>query len=229
MFSSLNINTLNVSRSWSLALKSSPLAGQSCQIKRQSFRPDFKICPKIVAKLCVQIFLVVRYLATLAQVYYKLDNGSNVCGLEFNFTRRNTFVKGDTNSVRSDLGDDVSYDKQILQKFSHGFEVESEEGRSVNHFHSKSKYFVSLSFTLLSKWVGNRCLALVLNLARWVDPEFKDEEDEIREVEAGTATEEEVAVELDDNGKVVNNMREEEEDIVVDVEMEELQPLKTKQ
>ena len=85
----------------------------------------------IVAKLCTQIFLVVRYLATLAQVYYKLDNGSNVCGLEFNFTRRNTFVKGDTNSVRSDLGDDVSYDKQIFQHFSHGFEVESEEGRPV--------------------------------------------------------------------------------------------------
>ena len=72
-----------------------------------------------------------RYLATLVQVYYKLDNGSNVCGLEFNFTRRNDFVEGAQNSVRSDLGDDASYDKQIFQQFSHGFEVESEEGRSV--------------------------------------------------------------------------------------------------
>ena len=55
MFSSWNINTLNVSRSWSLALKSSPLAGQSCQIKRQCFPPDFKIYPMILAKLCLQI------------------------------------------------------------------------------------------------------------------------------------------------------------------------------
>ena len=77
----------------------------------------------ILAKLCLQIFLVVRYLATLVQVYYKLDNGSNVCGLEFNFTRRSAFVKPAQNSVRSDLGDDVSYDKQIFQQFSHGFEV----------------------------------------------------------------------------------------------------------
>ena len=85
----------------------------------------------ILAKLCEEIFLVVWYLATLAQVYYKLDNGSNVCGLEFNFTRRNTFVKCAQNSVRNDIRDDVSYDKQIFQQFSHGFEVESEEGRSV--------------------------------------------------------------------------------------------------
>ena len=62
-------------------------------------------------------------MATLVQVYYKLDNGSNVCGLEFNFTRRNDFVEGAQNSVRSDLGDDVSYDKQIFQQFSHGFDL----------------------------------------------------------------------------------------------------------
>ena len=72
-----------------------------------------------------------RYLATLVQVYYKLNNGSNVCGLEFNFARRNTSANGAQNSVRSDIADDVSYEKQIFQQFSHGFGVESEEGRSV--------------------------------------------------------------------------------------------------
>ena len=51
---------------------------------------------------------------------------------------------------------------------------------------------------------------------RWVDPEFKDEEDASREVEPGTVTGEEVAIELEDKREVVNNLRE-EEDIVVDI------------
>jgi len=68
----------------------------------------------------------------LLLVYYKLDNGSNVCGLEFNFARRNTSANGAQNSVRSDIGDDVSYEKQIFQQFSHGFGVESEEGSWVD-------------------------------------------------------------------------------------------------
>ena len=71
---------------------------------------------------------------------------------------------------------------------------------------------------------------------RWVDPEFKKEkkmktkkkEDTSREVEAGTATGEEVAAELEDKREVVNNLREEGEDIVLDFEMEEVQPLKAK-
>ena len=83
-------------------------------------------------------------MATLVQVYYKLDNGSNVCGLEFNFTRRNDFVEGAQISVRSDLGDDVSYDKQIFQQFSHGFEVESEEGRSVFTIWNLTLFFLSV-------------------------------------------------------------------------------------
>merc|ERR1712083_894790 len=41
---------------------------------------------------------------------------------------------------------------------------------------------------------------------RWVDPEFKDEEDMTIEVEAGTGTEEEVSVvEMEDTGEVGNN------------------------
>ena len=78
------------------------------------------------------------------QVYYKLDNGSNVCGLEVNFTGRNDFVEGAQNSVRSDLGDDASYDKQIFQQFSHGFEVESEEGRSVFTIRNFTLTFLSI-------------------------------------------------------------------------------------
>ena len=78
------------------------------------------------------------------QVYYKLDNGSNVCGLEFNFTRRNDFVEGAQNTDKSNIGDDVSYDKQIFQQFSHGFEVESEEGRSVFTIWNLTLTFLSL-------------------------------------------------------------------------------------
>ena len=65
-------------------------------------------------------------------------------------------------------------------------------------------------------------------LHRWVDPEFKDEEDASREVEAGIVTGEEVTVELEDKREVVNNLRE-EEDIAVDIQMEEVQPLNAKQ
>ena len=71
-----------------------------------------------------------------------------------------------------------------------------------------------------------------MNMSRWVDLDFNEEElDELEdEVEEGTGTEREVAVESEDNREVVNNLREEEEeDIVVDIEMEELQPLKAKQ
>ena len=71
-------------------------------------------------------------------------------------------------------------------------------------------------------------------LYRWVDPEFEDEEEMRREVEAGNSSGEEVAVEMEDNGDMVNNVegkentniREEDEKVVVDIEMEELQPLK---
>ena len=55
-------------------------------------------------------------------------------------------------------------------------------------------------------------------LRRWVDPEFKDEEDMTIEVEAGTGTEEEVSVvDMEDTGEVGNNGGTEEV-VVVDVE-----------
>ena len=57
---------------------------------------------------------------------------------------------------------------------------------------------------------------------RWVHPEFEDEEDTSIEVEAGTATEEDVVVEVEENRKMVNNCTtsREEEKIVVDLEVE---------
>ena len=54
---------------------------------------------------------------------------------------------------------------------------------------------------------------------RWFDPELEDNEG---------VTGEEVAAELEDKREVVNNLRE-EEDITVDIEMEEVQPLNAKQ
>ena len=57
---------------------------------------------------------------------------------------------------------------------------------------------------------------------RWVHPEFEDEEDTSIEVEAGTATEEDEVVEVEENRKMVNNCTtsREEEKIVVDLEVE---------
>ena len=58
-------------------------------------------------------------------------------------------------------------------------------------------------------------------LHRWVNPEFKDEDN--------MSTDEEVAIEIEDNRAMINNSSiREEERITVDVEMEELQPLKAR-
>ena len=65
------------------------------------------------------------------------------------------------------------------------------------------------------------CVLLTEVLRRWVDPEFKDEEDMTIEVEAGTGTEEEV-VDMDDNREVGNNGAIGEEGVVVNMETEEL-------
>ena len=59
-------------------------------------------------------------------------------------------------------------------------------------------------------------------LHRWVHPEFEDEEDTSIEVEAGTATEEDVVVEVEENREMVNNCTtsREKKKIVVDLEVE---------
>ena len=63
-------------------------------------------------------------------------------------------------------------------------------------------------------------------LHRWDDPEFKDEE-----VKAGSSTEEKAAVGMKDKGEMVNSSIttiKEKDEVVVDIEMKELQPLKPK-
>ena len=63
------------------------------------------------------------------------------------------------------------------------------------------------------------CELLTEVLRRWVDPEFKDEEDMTIEVEAGTGTEEEVSVvEMEDTGGVGNHGAIREEVVVVNVQ-----------
>ena len=67
------------------------------------------------------------------------------------------------------------------------------------------------------------CVLSTEVLRRWVDPEFKDEEDMTIEVEAGTGTEEEVSVvDMDETGEVGNNGAIGEEGVVVNMETEEL-------
>ena len=60
-------------------------------------------------------------------------------------------------------------------------------------------------------------------LRRWVDPEFKDEEEMTIEVEAGTGTEEEVSVvDMEETGEVGNNGAIREEVVVVNLEISKL-------
>ena len=76
---------------------------------------------------------------------------------------------------------------------------------------------MQLLFLLIFK-IFNVCF-----LRRWVDPEFKDEEDMTIEVEAGTGTEEEVSVvEMEETGEVGNNGAIREEVVVVNLEIAKL-------
>jgi len=67
-------------------------------------------------------------------LYFYLDNGSNVCGLEFNY--KNEEQEGDSDN-KSLLGADKAehetfYNDQIFRQLFLGFEVKSEEGRWVD-------------------------------------------------------------------------------------------------
>ena len=71
----------------------------------------------------------------LLLLYFYLDNGSNVCGLEFNY--KNEEQEGDSDN-KSLLGADKAehetfYNDQIFRQLFLGFEVRSEKGRSVYH------------------------------------------------------------------------------------------------
>ena len=68
----------------------------------------------------------------LLLLYFYLDNGSNVCGIEFNYN--NEEGNSDYDDFQSILGADESeyediYNLQIFRQLFLGFEVESEEGR----------------------------------------------------------------------------------------------------
>ena len=85
----------------------------------------------------------------LLLLYFKIDNGSNVCGIEFNFNNRKKKEKYGAVDKEEDeeqekekddsisligagslLNSEMYYNDQILRQLFFGFQVESEEGRS---------------------------------------------------------------------------------------------------
>jgi len=101
----------------------------------------------------------------LLLLYFWMDNGSNVCGVEFNYNNKEgeeeeekeEEEEADIDDSTSIIGSDqldkagVYFNDLLLRKLILGkFEVQSEEGR-------------------------------------WVDPEFEDEENMSRDEEAGQA------------------------------------------
>ena len=85
----------------------------------------------------------------LLLLYFKMDNGSNVCGIEFNFNNRRKKEKYGAVDKKEDeerekekddsisligadslLNSEMYYNDQILRQLFFGFQVESEEGRS---------------------------------------------------------------------------------------------------
>ena len=65
-------------------------------------------------------------------VYFKMDNGSNVCGIEFNYNNNRKKKNDDLISIiGSDLENNENhYNGEILRQLFLDFQVESEEGRS---------------------------------------------------------------------------------------------------
>ena len=65
--------------------------------------------------------------------YFKMDNGSNVCGIEFNYDNeeKEEQEEDDTNSlVGADLAEsEMYYNDQILRQLFLGFQVVSEKGK----------------------------------------------------------------------------------------------------
>ena len=127
----------------------------------------------------------------LLLAYYSMDNGCNVCGLEFDYNNNNNSNKeeeerdvedNEENLNRDDVADvDKFYNNQILGDLFLGFEVKSEDGRS--------GFFVVHIFKVF------------ILFHRWVHPEFKDEVTNGGGLESG-ASRGEVVVEMD-NKEVV--------------------------
>ena len=75
---------------------------------------------------------------TLLLLYFKMDNGSNVCGIEFNYNNEGREEENRPPRRDSLIGADVAdrdtyYNDRMLGQLFLGFQVESEEGRSVLH------------------------------------------------------------------------------------------------
>ena len=80
----------------------------------------------------------------LLLLYFKMDNGSNVCGIEFNYNneegkKEEKKENSENNDSKSIFGEnepdmaEVHFNDQLLRKLILGkFEVRSEEGRSVH-------------------------------------------------------------------------------------------------
>ena len=79
----------------------------------------------------------------LLLLYFKMDNGSNVCGLEFNYNneegkKEEKKENSETDDSKSIVGEnepdiEVHFNDQLLRKLILGkFEVRSEEGRLVH-------------------------------------------------------------------------------------------------
>ena len=144
----------------------------------------------------------------LLLAYYAMDNGCNVCGLEFDYNNNNSnsskeeeedVEDNEENLNRDDVADvDKFYNNQILGDLFLGFEVKSEDGRS--------------GFLVLDIFFAIRVLIL---FHRWVHPEFKDEGTNGGGLESKASMEEvvvkmynnkEVVAKLDDNKENAKNL-----------------------
>ena len=72
----------------------------------------------------------------LLLVYFKMDNGSNVCGVEFNYNNNSSGTEENNveEESKSIIGANESehednYNKEIFRQLFFGFEVKSEQGR----------------------------------------------------------------------------------------------------
>ena len=134
----------------------------------------------------------------LLLIYFKVDNGTNVCGIEFNYNNNNSSGIDDEEDLRSIIGEDESnrevfYNDQIFRQLFLGFQVVSEEGRSVDPF--------ALN---LHQALNQKYSALILNFNpltmiphRWVDPEFEDEEDVSRDIDMEMEPSREVDIKME--------------------------------
>ena len=135
----------------------------------------------------------------LLLAYYAMDNGCNVCGLEFDYNNNNSNKEEEEdveNLNKDDVADvDKFYNNKILGDLFLGFDVKSEDGRS--------------GFLVLDIFFAIRVLIL---FHRWVHPEFKDEGTNGGGLES-KASMEEVVVKMYNNKEVVAKLDDQKENV----------------